>query len=519
MDVPDLDMRQESLYLFVQTHLDENGELRPDGWTLPDEAQDAGMLRWVPGGRDGVARQHGGEGDTYWDTAAMVADCLEQAGRHNGPVALVELHDAACLLTSRSGIDELLEELTVRQLDWDALRMPARWLAVTSPERAAVKVGIIVLGFTGLDEDFDAVNLLGRHDEFTAYAVDAFTSGLADPEPALWDLAKHVHGWGRIECVDRLAGTRDPAIQDWILRDGFRNAVMDEYLAYTAATVGGLLEALRGENVDRELLTAAGDILQALIEGGPREDMDDYTDGFDACEAYLQLMQQHASTINDFLTVSDVLEYLHQDRDWDERSLWGWTATCRGAVEHTCEEILARDSWDDLIKDSLQSENLAVFFQADAAAQVRGIDTFDLHVARVERNPLGGGWFRAWQQADDQRAARLVELARERLDIAGILSGSGDELGMGPASRQHRALMWTLQGLRTHPGIGGDLLLVGLQSNVTSNRNMALQALDEWPTWLWPEGAQALVEAVQHNDVNNQVRAYAAAVLERHPAL
>ncbi len=36
---------------------------------------------------------------------------------------------------------------------------------------------------------------------------------------------------------------------------------------------GGLLEALSRDNVDRELLSSAGEIIEALINGGPTEDI------------------------------------------------------------------------------------------------------------------------------------------------------------------------------------------------------------------------------------------------------
>jgi hypothetical protein len=44
----------------------------------------------------------------------------------------------------------------------------------------------------------------------------------------LWSLAKSVDGWGRIQSVERLKKTERDDIQDWLVRDGFRNQVMDE---------------------------------------------------------------------------------------------------------------------------------------------------------------------------------------------------------------------------------------------------------------------------------------------------
>lgn len=150
------------------------------------------------------------------------------------------------------------------------MRRVGHWLAATATERGPVKLGIALLGVAGVGDAAGLLRTLGAHDEFTLYAVVAFGNGTEDGgESEIWALATVVDGWGRIHCVERLRHTSDPAIRRWILRTGFRNSVMYEYLAYTAATTGGLLAALRGDDIDRELLDAAGEIIEALVMGGP----------------------------------------------------------------------------------------------------------------------------------------------------------------------------------------------------------------------------------------------------------
>ena len=67
-------------------------------------------------------------------------------------------------------------------------------------------------------------------------------------------------------------------------------------------------------------------------------------------------------------------------------------------------------------------------------------------------------------------------------------------------------LDWTLQALRHYPGLGGDLLLVGLRSAMTRNRNMALYALKEWPATTWPPDAQTAIERLAASDPNERTR-------------
>jgi hypothetical protein len=407
----------------------------------------------------------------------------------------------------------MIERLVELKPDRDALHRLGRWLATTASDRGAVKGGIAILGLTGVASDVDVVRALGAHEEFTLYAAVALANGLAEPESELWALASAVDGWGRIHCVERLRNTADPEIRSWILREGYRNSIMYEYLAYIAATTGGLLDALRHEDVDREVLTAAGDILEALVMGGPAEDLDDYESGTDAVEAFLGHMESRAETLGDFHAVAAIRSYLSRDDGWESCSQRGWTATRREAFEARCDEILQRAEWSDRISVGLLSEDQAEFWRAEQAARKRGIDTFDIHVDRIREDPLGGPWFHAWQQADGDRAERLVALARDLLPLGVIPTGPSDELGMGPEWRPHSALDWTLQALRDRVGVGSDLVLLGLQSPVTRNRNMSLKVLEEWPSSAWPEGARQLAEHLAQSDPNERARELAAEVL------
>src|SRR5205823_11045889 len=103
-----------------------------------------------------------------------------------------------------------------------------------------------------------------------------------------------------------------------------------EYLAARCARAGGLLAALSEDRVDRELLTAAGEIIQALIAGGPAEGMDDYEDARPVIASYLGHMASSAESIEDFLHVNSIKGYLDEDDSrWAGRYDAGWSAEWR----------------------------------------------------------------------------------------------------------------------------------------------------------------------------------------------
>jgi hypothetical protein len=504
-----------ALYDFLRDHLDPGGRLTTSDLELPDEpASGNDRIRWAAGAFDGAFGHHGGGGQEAERARSLLGVLLKAADRPTKR-RLRKLYAEVSQADVLSVVDALLDGLTSSSADVAAVRDIGLWLATRSPDRSAVKVGLALLGAAGLEQHVDVVRALGAHDEFTLYAAVALMNGLADPDSELWALAASVDGWGRIQCVERLRDTQDPKIKQWILREGYRNSIMYEYLALIAAQTGGLLAALEAPDVDRGVLTSAGEIIEALIAGGPAEDMDDYPDGADAVERYLSLMQQRSETLGDFGAVAAVRAYVSE---FDEaRSQPGWTPERCAAMTAACDEILARDAWNDRIAVGLMSEDSAEFWRAQQAARHRGIDIFAVHLGRISAGAPGASWFHAWQLADRDRAVQLVDLARQLIPLEEVGSGPADELGLGPGFEAHRDLDWTLQALRSHIGVGGDLLMVGLRSPVVRNRNMAMMALQHWPENEWPEGARALVEELSRRDPNEKAREFAHEVLDGGP--
>ena len=503
-----------SIHDFIISRLDASGRLEDPAVPLPDEftATMPKGLKWAAGAMDGATGHHVGGGASQ-ERGERAAKLFYEAAQRPTKRRLKKLYSALIEDSALDYIDPMIERLVALESDVSRTRELGRWLVTTSADRGPAKVGLAILGISGLEEDLSLVLALGSHEEFTLYAAVAIRNGVPNPDRELWKLAQAVNGWGRIECVDRLRETTDPEIRSWILRTGFRNSIMNEYLAYAAANTGGLLEALREDAVDRELLTAAGEIISALVEGGPAEDLDDYVDGADAVEMFMVHMLDRAETLDDFHAVASVEQYLAQSDGWDHRSSLGWTEDLRQRLEDTCREVLDRRVWDERIEEALRSEDSYTAWQANQAARIRGIDTFELHIERITKDPLDGPWYDAWVQADEPRAQRLAALARRTLPLDEIATGLGDDLGFGPEWKPHRALDWSLQALKDYPGLGGDLLMVGLRSPVTRNRNLSLSALAAWPEPTWPDEAAGVVRRIADSDPNEQARQHATDVL------
>src|SRR4249919_834187 len=262
-----------SIYGHVLAHIPEDGPgLLPGGQRLPDDPEpdpsEEVTVTLAPGLRDEILEQ--GTVIANEQAAATSFRLIEDVLRHpsaTGP------HEALIEDLRGKGnlgfLDPLLSHVYHAGFRRQEIRDLALGLATRSRDRTPVKVGIVLLGLCATIEDRDILLSLGRHEEFTHYVGVALANAFEDAEPLLWELAKVVESWGRINLVRQLASTRSPEIKAWILREGSGGFPAGMELAYIAATAGELAAALSAQEIDDVVYKAAGRILLILIAARP----------------------------------------------------------------------------------------------------------------------------------------------------------------------------------------------------------------------------------------------------------
>jgi hypothetical protein len=476
--------------------------------SLPDEEkvvqQSGGGLRWVAGALDGVVSHHIGNGDPQV-IAGLILKALaaltqkDTSDRANALYSLLTTHSA---LEYVDGLLPMIAKSTT--LRRDRVQAVARWLATGAADREAVKAAIAILGVVSSGEDREVLITLGKHEEFTLFAVVALGHSEEDPEPLLWEVARCVTGWGRIHSVKRLAATHDDRIKSWLLREGFRNDIMDEYTALVCAKGGDLVSALRAGHPDPAVLKGAGAILAALIRGGPAEDVESYSDGPEAIERYLAHLRGGNVDLEDLRFVATIEEFVAGKLEKADDSVTDWHNRA-GPIQEHLHAIMDRPDWPTTIQSELLSEDRVVFSNAAQAAKRLGIDTWEVYFERLTRGE--DQWYFVMQTDDPIRIDRVVSLAEERLPLKDIATGPADELGLGLEFQAHSALDFVLQDLRRFPGKGWPLIRAGLQSRVTRNRNMAVRALAAWGRSSWPAEAELLLRQAMKVEPNVDTRA------------
>ncbi|MFD2330144.1 limonene hydroxylase [Cohnella sp. GCM10020058] len=484
-----------SVYETIRSKIDAHGRLQDN--TLPDDESywEGQPLRWVAGGLDGAMGHHGGAG---WEQEKVteIVQVLARLSRKPSPrtrrAAYLKL-----MQTNLTGvIDPVLEALRNHSgINAQNLYHEALWLTERGAHRNVVKFGMALLGQFESESHRELIMILGKHDEFTLYSAVAIQNSLAAPNAALFELARSLDGWGKIQLVERLE-PETQEMKDWLLREGCRNSIMYEYLAYTCAQKGELHAALAADEVDEALYKGAGDILSALTRGGPAEDMDDYEQAAVAIGQYLRLSRTLCNEVSQLTVIIDLLNWLNtDDEQWERRLSKGWTEDRRCQYREAADNILAADGWREKVWTALCSGDTGQRHFAIRAAKALGLDAWEALFEQFRQSPLDGMLiYELMRAADEQRARTLVSFAETSLPLSHIASGPADEMGLGPNYEAHQALDFLVQELDRYPGVGRKLVAAALHSPVVRNRNMALRTLEAWPLADWEE---TLVSAVR----------------------
>ncbi|WP_143219258.1 hypothetical protein [Actinokineospora bangkokensis] len=432
----------------IRDHLDPSGHgLLPGGAQLPDTP--ATGIRWASGERESrpVLGSFGAGPDAEQLTGLVAGALVDDAG-------YAALYDALTEGSADPGLVGDLPREPVHEL--------GRRLVTGARHRGPVRFGLGLLDRS----DTDLLLMIGRHEEFTAAAAGTIAATHDDAEAALVRLADAVDGWGRIAVVERFERGAGPAVREWLLRGGYRNSVVDSYLAHRAAVVGDLAAVLSGR-VDPAMLAAACEIVRAMVDAAPAAGLDEYDDAPRALSRLLDRLEDVPGTLEHLATLARLDEYL-SDGGWRARYAEQWTIALHEAVVRRVRDLLARPDWRDLVRAGLADP--ATFHQAYQSARAVDVDTFPALLAHVRAG--GDDWPLLMAAATPERLPRILALA-QAVDLP------------------ERDLDTVVTALRGFPGQGTPLVLSSLDSPVARNRTMAVRTLTGWGPAAWAAEIQA----------------------------
>lgn len=381
-----------------------------EGNPLPDEPEPGDGPQFAPGALDGILSHHLAR--HRLDGAVPLADLLTEAARGDlAPAIVPNLEQCFEDVNVSEMSDELTGLLEERAISGERIRELAHLLVECGTLRESVKIGLVLLGLSGDGRDRELLLLMGALEELTLFAVVALWRTQPDPHRAVFELARRVRGWGRVQAVERLADSRDPEIKSWLLRDGFRNDVMDEYLALTAAVTGGLCDALSAAVVDDDLLDGAGGILTALVaEYGPGDGIEYYLDAVPVLWRYAELVSAREPGMRTIRPLVAILSFLDNPV---EGLPWRFDVP---ELRERYAELLDRPEITETVLAHLADPARADFLDALGPANMLGLRPRDQIVAHLELSPMSFfAWSHLCKYVEPHDARWLEALARRLL--------------------------------------------------------------------------------------------------------
>ena len=320
----------DSLYQIISSAI-VDGSL-PEDFALPAEPDETDGISWADGAFDGVCYYHMGTEKPDIDALVSMADAIFAASAGDYDRADELFLEVKKKVRALGLIDDLQRFVVERKdkVDQKNLLVYADHLITETADRELVKYGLSLIelfDITDLDIVEEAVMTVGLSDEFTLFSTFVLRQ-LPHGNEDIFDLAKHVSGWGRIHCVEALEPETDE-IREWLLFEGIQNRIMSAYSALTCWNKSGAEEILRGEP-SAEQLAAIRDILIALLDEGPCPGLSDVKDAESVVMRFLDLEDVHAFDPADYDAIRELRARFDRDDTYDR------------AIVERCDAILSR---------------------------------------------------------------------------------------------------------------------------------------------------------------------------------
>ncbi len=479
----------DSILNFLINNIDTNGVLKKSANNLPDQTNpDSNQLRFAPGMIDSMFGA---------DQSSESKVKIKELSKHISAIAKNgDLESKSAFyntITSGDGviriIDEFLQEIANQSLPVEPYLFSfAKDLATKTNHRNSVKVGIAMLGLCQNKSVISEIKTLGLHDEFTVFSTVALSNLSNNPVKDLWELARKVDGWGKIQLVDRIANMELPhQVKDWLILEGYKNSIMIAYLAWTCAVYGELHIKLGNINIDNKQFKAAGEIIEALISGGPAEDISDYEFAPETVQRFIRHGKTHVKDIIDYNTYNKLKDFLIEiQEDLGAHRKNGWTqdfiTNCLIDIDQTLKNI----DWKSQVEIALKSDDTKLYWNAKQAAQKLRVELWDVVWDKLQKNPLDhSAWYDVTAHGREDKVSQIVDFAKRNLPLEELGTGPKDGMGLGDDFQKHSCFDCVIMFLEDYPMQGEELLLVGLDSPVTRNRNMVIKVLDKWKSNQW----------------------------------
>ena len=287
----------------------KDGILRTDFSFKENETDDA-SLKWAMGALDGMSIYHMPSNDMDDTDIEEMAKALKSATSDDFEKTDELFYEWTKKNRAIETIDVFEGYVMDHQDELNAGSMykTAVYLISSSTHIECVKIGMELLELISVGDEKvkEMIRTLGLCDEFTvfaAYDMNKWDNGNNE----IFDMAKKVHGWGRIHCVELLQPDSDE-IKHWLLTEGTINNVMNTYSSLTCFEKSGAHEVLFGTPTYEEY-HGISTIIEGLIDQGPVRGISGIDDARDVLMRFLEISEYYDLSVSDYDVILSIRMY------------------------------------------------------------------------------------------------------------------------------------------------------------------------------------------------------------------
>lgn len=459
-----------SIYEKIKASIGPEGTL-PEEFSIRGENQNG--MRFADGALDGMVRYQWGP--SQGQNIGGLTRALELASKEeysNAAEAMAAYFSAGGVMLPL--IDDVQQWIydNPQSLSPEALGVFAQSYIKEGHNIEGIKFALAVLETLDVEpegEFRDIITTLAVSEEFTLFCLFIISSWPDGPQ-VIFDLAKKLHGWGRIHAVSMLRPENEE-MQNWMLHEGWKNDVLPDYVATACIRRGGLLQVLEQEDIDVQEFRNAQSLINAGTTLGDLPSLKKYKQLGALLKAYLNHTARLASEIEDYSCVLQLKDFVEaQEVAFAEKS----------QIIELCNELLNSERCIQLAKSAMENGSNFEF------ARALGLPYAENAYKKLEADFDNSYDLVDLLFPDKMYVDEVVSICERRLPLNDMVVDEAEELEAmeelegSKENPRYGILSYVVQALKDTPGKGENLICCSLRSPVTGCRNIALNTIEAW---------------------------------------
>jgi hypothetical protein len=438
----------------------KDGEL-PEMFSVSPASGNENEIRFADGALDGIRIYHMAMPEITEETESMMERAVTAAGNGAYETAESLFEELGRDCGAAVLIDALQNHIMSRtqELDPNVIASFANRMVTESYDRECVKFGLAILELFNTDEIpsvKEIVKTAGLSDEFALFSIFVMMKW-RDGNQEIFELAKKLHGWGRIHAVERIE-PRTAEIRRWFLMEGVDNNVMPSYSALSC-WIRSDAEQLLNSHPSEEEFSGIRKLLSALLDEGPVQGISALENAEEIILSFLKTAGTMRLTIADYELIYEIQRRFAKESE---------------SIAEACRQLFSADACRRVIEEAAKGG------RDTEIADEMGIE-FRSELLDILASSFAAQYMKCGVlMKDKEYRDRVIRIFAENLPLAEMAAGPGLTLGLGKEYWREAALECLLQQLGEMPMEGQQFVETALQCAPVRTRNCGLNVLESW---------------------------------------